>query len=288
MVHIYPPFIFGDTNEDLEISYIDAVLVIKHLLQLSQLEGFALNAADVSGNGVISSFDAALILQYGSDIISCFPADGPCEPGKKQIVAEESQGYPVNEFRWSSLPELPGSTTLDLEQSQNSTDIYSLDVSMSSSDSIPAIRSYLPEGWIWYSHWNGNRLVVSMAGPTPLLDGPVLSFQGSINASQIAVNGMSLSSDSEINSVPQLKVMALYPTPFNQAATLHYSITHATTVTISLFDILGRRIRRLFSGPREAGKHQVLIDGQSLSTGIYFVHVGTAGGHFEAARIIKN
>lgn len=69
---------FGDVSGNGMITAFDASLVLQHVAGNITLSDEAAAAAEVSGNGQITPFDAALILQHATDLISCFPADPNC------------------------------------------------------------------------------------------------------------------------------------------------------------------------------------------------------------------
>jgi len=61
-----------------------------------------------------------------------------------------------------------------------------------------------------------------------------------------------------------------YPNPFNAATTIQYNLPEASTVTIDIYDINGRKVTGLFNGIQPAGSHQVIWDANDVSTGMYF------------------
>jgi len=61
-----------------------------------------------------------------------------------------------------------------------------------------------------------------------------------------------------------------YPNPFNPSTTISYSLPLRVYVTLSVYDVLGRRLEVLVSEVQAAGFHEVLFSGASLSSGVYF------------------
>ncbi len=61
-----------------------------------------------------------------------------------------------------------------------------------------------------------------------------------------------------------------YPNPFNATTIIKYDLPKSADVKIEIFDILGRRVATLADGREEAGSHQVVWNGSSVSSGIYF------------------
>jgi hypothetical protein len=66
-----------------------------------------------------------------------------------------------------------------------------------------------------------------------------------------------------------------YPNPFNHSTTISYQILSKTDVKIELYNILGERVKTLFSGEREAGNYMVNLDGSDLSSGVYYYRLTT-------------
>ncbi len=69
-----------------------------------------------------------------------------------------------------------------------------------------------------------------------------------------------------------------YPNPFNPVTTIRYSVPKAAPVTIAVYDILGQKIRTLFSGTAAPGVHELQWNGRNdagvqMSSGIYFYHL---------------
>jgi subtilisin family serine protease len=73
-----------------------------------------------------------------------------------------------------------------------------------------------------------------------------------------------------------------YPNPFNPRTRIQYELPEAGTVTIGVFDILGREIRTLVSGDRPSGIFFVDWDGQDerglpVSSGPYIARMQATG-----------
>jgi photosystem II stability/assembly factor-like uncharacterized protein len=60
-----------------------------------------------------------------------------------------------------------------------------------------------------------------------------------------------------------------YPNPFNPVTTIRYSIPRRASVTLTVYDILGREVRVLWQGLRGPGTYSVRFDAQQLTSGMY-------------------
>ncbi len=68
-----------------------------------------------------------------------------------------------------------------------------------------------------------------------------------------------------------------YPNPFNPSTTIKYSIpdinesnTKSTSVTLRIYDLLGREVATLVNKVQKSGNYEVKFDASELSSGIYF------------------
>ena len=78
-----------------------------------------------------------------------------------------------------------------------------------------------------------------------------------------------------------------YPNPFNPATVIGYSLPERKQVVMTIYDVLGRRVRQLVNRTESVGKHSVLWDatddyGQRVATGIYFCEI--RAGEFRQSR----
>jgi hypothetical protein len=75
-----------------------------------------------------------------------------------------------------------------------------------------------------------------------------------------------------------------YPNPFNSSTEIQFSLPQSGRVSLVIFDIQGREIRRLFDGNLEAGNHNVIWNGldndsKSVSSGIYFYRLNSGNAN---------
>lgn len=70
-----------------------------------------------------------------------------------------------------------------------------------------------------------------------------------------------------------------YPNPFNPTAVIEFQIPKDDYVTITLFDILGRKIKTLFKDNISTGKYSINLNGSDLSSGIYFYVMNSSHYH---------
>lgn len=73
-------------------------------------------------------------------------------------------------------------------------------------------------------------------------------------------------------AVANVDLLRLYPNPARTRATVRYSVPDLKEVKISLYDVLGRRVRTVTQGQKE-GHHTQRVDVSDLSTGTYFLRL---------------
>jgi hypothetical protein len=67
-----------------------------------------------------------------------------------------------------------------------------------------------------------------------------------------------------------------YPNPFNPQTTVSYSLAQASTVTLKVYDLMGREAATLARNVVEAaGSHEVSFDAAGLPSGVYFFRLQT-------------
>ncbi len=64
-----------------------------------------------------------------------------------------------------------------------------------------------------------------------------------------------------------------YPEPFNPSVTVTYRLPEAASVSVSVFDLGGRRVTQSEQGWKEAGLHSWIFDASNLPSGAYFIRV---------------
>ncbi|MGO9480693.1 MAG: T9SS type A sorting domain-containing protein, partial [Candidatus Kryptoniota bacterium] len=68
-----------------------------------------------------------------------------------------------------------------------------------------------------------------------------------------------------------------YPDPFNPTTVINYQLPVVSNVTLSVYDILGRKVATLINAKQNAGVHIAVFDGASYSSGVYFYRIETNG-----------
>ncbi|MEM1043918.1 MAG: T9SS type A sorting domain-containing protein [Bacteroidota bacterium] len=86
-------------------------------------------------------------------------------------------------------------------------------------------------------------------------------------------------------SVPPSEVrLSAYPNPLASAASVRFGLPERADVALAVYDVLGREVARLVSGPAEAGWHMAAFDASALPSGVYVVRLA-AGSAVRTERV---
>jgi hypothetical protein len=129
----------------------------------------------------------------------------------------------------------------------------------------------------------GKRLVGTVGQPAV---GTTQSSTGIVHSGYWQRQGGLVTADEPAPDLPTaFAVHQNYPNPFNPTTTVTYDLPEPSEMALSVFDVLGRRVRLLASGAHPAGTHQVRFDASGLPSGIYFYTL-KAGRYTETRRMV--
>ena len=136
-------------------------------------------------------------------------------------------------------------------------------------------------------------LIYSLDGRAiPPGKGPVVSIPFEVEDVGHVILEEAILSDADARAIPadimdrslELRTQKAYqlwqnsPNPFNSETSIRYYLPEAGKVTLEVWDVLGRRVRRLVDGHQRAGYHTVRWDGRDelgneVSSGIYLYRI---------------
>lgn len=108
------------------------------------------------------------------------------------------------------------------------------------------------------------------------------SFAIALPDSSVVTLVPSFAPSSAIN-VPHREISQGYtlsasPNPFNPTTTIRYDVTTTGLVSLTVFDVLGRRLTTLFTGLVPAGSYSIDWNAADLPSGVYFCRMEAGGG----------
>jgi hypothetical protein len=82
--------------------------------------------------------------------------------------------------------------------------------------------------------------------------------------------GLRLKIGSQKNIPSGIALFQNFPNPFNSETTIRFMLPSSGNVELSLYNILGNKVKVVFRGKKNAGIHSLKLNGIDLSSGIYF------------------
>jgi len=133
-------------------------------------------------------------------------------------------------------------------------------------------HTFVPD---WTGLTNSQLLVLVDVGNNGTID-DTLSLKNEVTG--IKDEGSLLSPDS-------YNLAQNYPNPFNPVTTIQYSIPNRSSVTLKIYDVLGKEIATLVNEEKDRGLYSVNFDASGLASGIYLYRL-QAGSFVETKKMI--
>ncbi len=269
--------LYGDVSGNEKVSSFDGSLILRHKAEQDvspYFKNFPRDsiAADVSGNGEISPFDASLIFRYAAGLIHQFPVENPAVLAKHAICETEKQLF------FQVEQENPVRVTLAVDESRG---LYAGTLVLAYNpvyyDFDQMSRAFATEQVDCYcSHQNG-RVKITFAAGEPLEAGKALFdlyfkprrpddgacfeiVSARFNEGRTPVHILN-NGDTVVSRVFQ--VFENYPNPFNAATQFWFTLPQGDQkqLDVDIHNLLGQKVRVLFSGRLTGGYHKLIWDG---------------------------
>ena len=88
--------------------------------------------------------------------------------------------------------------------------------------------------------------------------------------------------DSDNGVIYEYKLEQNFPNPFNPVTTIRYRLPAASHVEVTVYNMLGQRIKTLVDTRQPAGSYRIDFDGSGLASGVYLYEL--KAGHFVQTR----
>jgi len=92
----------------------------------------------------------------------------------------------------------------------------------------------------------------------------------------------------EFVSVDELQIsdkLLISPNPFSGQTIIEFSLSESELVTLSIYDITGKRLKTILSKKLSKGNHKINWNAEGLIEGVYFIRLET--NHTRAGQIVK-
>jgi hypothetical protein len=267
---------------------------------------------DVSGNGTISAYDAALILQYVVGLISEFPADSM---GSPSAISPRSYIVRIPEISAKAGDRIYVPIAID-----DATGLFAGGISLKYDRTVLRAIKALPDMALNGSYWKANTELdgevrfafATTPPPSPPSTGGserggnllMVEFEVLPNVegktSRLIIDNVNLSNSLNITKIngsitvipSTFALLQNYPNPFNPDTWIPFKLAADESVTILIYNQKGQLIRTIVLGQKAAGVYlskdkAAYWDGrddlgEKVSSGVYFYSL--RAGEFIATR----
>jgi len=285
----------GDPSRNGLVSKLDAHLILQNITGSKVLAGPALEAADVSGDQKITTYDAALILKYVHGGLSCFPVQNICPP--IDPVLDPGQPSAAQVF-WDTPQVEETTTTIPLRLWSSDRPITSVFIAIpieAPGIHIMQIELLISDNWnVVYHVTDSGVLNIALAGTTPITSGTLLALRVAGRLDEVKLQGELWLDGERLNRLSirpasdfprQFALRQNFPNPFNASTSIQYLIPEATDVSIDLYNILGQHVITLIRHPKAAGSYTLRVNTDNLSSGVYFYRL-QAGSFTQVKKMV--
>lgn len=74
----------------------------------------------------------------------------------------------------------------------------------------------------------------------------------------------------EVDAPNKFTLSQNYPNPFNPETRINYSVKNQSVVNISIYDVLGNKVKEVLNDLKEPGNYNLNFNGKDFSSGIYY------------------
>ena len=111
----------------------------------------------------------------------------------------------------------------------------------------------------------------------------LVAIQANADAAQVKYDGLHLGLSD--NNVSDRMLFSIYPNPAAKTSTVTFSLKTNSQVELSVFDVLGKKVKSLAGGQMNAGLHTIPMDVNEFPGGNYFIQL-RSGGKTEVQKLV--
>ena len=284
------PFAVGDANFDSETTIEDVLTLVDFILEETTPSNAAFNNSDINMDDELNIADVVMVV----DIISGTQSGRSSSLGSFASI-EIKSNHASSDLTFNILYDggLKG-LEFDLTYDPNIVSIGEPSLILLQDNVVSTFRE-IKEGLIKVVLFDVNGGFILADKKHDLLQMPY-SFLGSVldrssvDISNVIVSGpkgniASVSSNvvsADVKLVPGIFALHQnYPNPFNPTTEIQFDIPKATQINVSIFNLMGQKVKTLANKQVASGYHVVQWDGTndngvSVSTGMYFYTLNTS------------
>lgn len=118
-----------------------------------------------------------------------------------------------------------------------------------------------------------------------------LTYRHDYHRSGFMDTSFAVSSDDNNAQIVNTALLGNYPNPFNPETTISFALAKKGNVKVDIFNIKGQKVKTLFNGNLDKGKHNLVWDGsdknnRKVASGIYLYRLKTARKDFNSKMIL--
>ena len=254
----------GDLNEDMVIDVLDIVSLVNIILNVNDNpSGCMLSNADFNSDGITNVQDIILVINsilglarsVDNEALDSCIADFDIS-GDDMIINLDIENIVSGlEIKFSSNSEL------DVYINNNQDNLYT------KSNVYNGIQHYIA-----FSLDNKplEAINIIIKSGSYLKENDIDLLLSSTSGEQVPIVYNSM----EINS---FAIENVYPNPFNPSTEVSYSVSRDGYMNIGVYNILGQKVDNLFNGYQSVGNHKLMWNANSLSSGVYYIHMNLNG-----------
>jgi len=265
-IELQQSILWGDVTMDATVSGADASAILRHVVGLPN-PTFDREVADVTGNGWVSSFDAALVLRKVLYPWFQFPVEGHQLVGKPAAGSFASLSWERDGSGW-----VLRSNTAGIEAGELTLTLPGDTPVTITGDNALAYRQDGTSVQIALVNAAASGILFRVDGVTSAPTISTASFnEGSMTLAPMLPTAFALDQNA--------------PNPFNPSTTIRFALPEASQVSLVVYDLNGRAIRTLATGAFQPGNHSVVWDGmdangREVASGTYVYRLTTEKGSF--------
>lgn len=120
-----------------------------------------------------------------------------------------------------------------------------------------------------------------------ILDGRLFAATAGAGVWSRPLSEMPLGIDIDSAGVPTSYLLSQnYPNPFNPTTVIRFVGRSSGSVSLKVYDVLGREVATLVDGRESAGTHSVVFNGAKFASGVYFYRLTAAGTNITRKMIL--